>query len=100
MRLTVPTPPLNPAKSFSFRRAHLPSTCSKVTPTAAISSAPSFKPCLNEKEVQNAKTAQIQTKETPRHCRAPKAFGAAHRSDRSRVRRFGRTKHETLARVV
>src|SRR5882762_3853473 len=94
------TPPPNPARSFFFRRVHLPSTCSKVMPTGAINFAPSFKPSLNEKEVQNAKAAEIQTKKTPRHRRAPKAFGAAHWCDYGRVRRFGRTEHETIARVA
>src|SRR5207248_5169219 len=79
MPLIVRTPPPSPAKWFFFRQAHLPSTCSKVMPTAAISSARSSKPSPNEKEVQNAKDAEIQTKKTPRHRRAPKAFGAAHR---------------------
>src|SRR5438105_1309684 len=97
MRSNVPTPPPNPAKSFFFRRAHLPSTCSKAMPTAAISSALSSKPSPNEKEVQNAKDAEIQAKKTPRHRRAA---AAAHWRDCGRVWRFGRTEHETFAGVV
>src|SRR5438094_2733824 len=95
--LSALTPPPNPAKSSFFRRAHLPSTCSRVTPIAAISFAPSSKPSLNEKEVQNPKAAQIQTKKTPCHRRAA---AAAHWCDCGRLRRFSRTKHETFAGAV
>src|ERR1700726_4381685 len=97
MPLTVLTPPPNPAKSFFFRRVHLPSTCSRVMPIGEIIFAPSFKPCLNEKEVQNAKDVEIQTKKTSGHRRATTA---AHGCDCSRVRRFSRTEHEALARVI
>src|SRR5258708_12309813 len=90
-------PLLNPAKWSSFRRAHLPSTCSKVTLTAAINSALSSKPCPNEKEVQNAKAVQTQTQETPRHRCAP---AASHDRERGRLRRHRRTADETLATVL
>src|SRR5205807_10459297 len=96
-QLHARTPTRNRARSFSFRRAHLPSTCSKATPIAAINSEPSFKRSLNEKEVQNAKTIQVQTQETPRHRGAPAASNwRGHR----RLWRTRRAEHETLARVV
>src|ERR1700730_16448791 len=94
MQWTVHTPVPNPAKLFFFRRAHLPSTCSRVTPTAAINFARSFKPSPNEKEVQNAQHVQIQTKETPCHCRTTTA---APWCGCGRLWRLGRTEHETLA---
>src|ERR1700736_6788610 len=97
MRSSAPTLPPNPAKSFFFRQAHLPSTCSRVMPTAAINSARSSKPSLNEKEVQNAKAAQIQTEKTPRHRCAP---AASNRCDHRRLWRPGRTEHETFACVI
>src|SRR5437588_13044860 len=91
------TIPRNPARLFSFRRARLPSTCSKATPIAAINFEPSFKRSRNEKEVQNAKTIQVQTQETPRHRGASAASNwRGHR----RLWRARRAKHETLARVV
>src|SRR5215467_7453171 len=90
--------PLNPARSSSFHREHLHSTCLRVMPTAAINSAPSYKRSLNEKEVQNAETIQIQTaQETPRH-RCPPADSTGR--GRRRLRRFGRTEHETFARAA
>src|ERR1700730_4725453 len=90
-------PPLNRVKSFSSRPAHLPSTCSRVTRTAATNSARWSKPSLNEKEVQNAKAAPIQTQKTSRHCGAP---SASHRRDYRRLRRSGRAEHETFAGVA
>src|SRR6266446_2834341 len=95
--LSALTPPPNPAKSSFFRRAHLPSTCLRVTPIAAISSALSSKPSLNEKEVQNAKPAQIQTQKTPRHRRAP---APSHFRERGGLRRYGRAEHEIIARIA
>src|SRR5439155_16111808 len=97
MQSSARTPPLNRAKWFFFRRAHLPSTCSRVMPTAEISFARSSKPSPNEKEVQNAKDAEIQTKKTSRHRRAA---AAAHRCDHRRLWRPGRTEHEALAGVA
>src|ERR1700740_3684120 len=97
MQSNARTPPPGRARSFSFPLAHPPSTCSRVTRTAATNFAPWFKPCLNEKEVQNAKPATVQTKETACH-RGERA--APHRRSRRRLRRFGRAEYETLARAV
>src|SRR6266702_7780360 len=96
-RLSALMRPPNPAKSSFFRRVHLPSTCLRVTPIAAISSALLSKPSLNEKEVQNAKPAQIQTQKTPRHRRAP---APSHFRERGGLRRYGRAEHDIIARIV
>src|SRR5262249_32938293 len=87
----------NPVKLSCFRRAHLPSTCSRVMPTAATNFARSSKPSRNEKEVQNAKAIPVQTQETWRHGYAP---ADSHRCDHHRLRRTRRTEHETVASAV
>src|SRR5438132_3648140 len=97
MRSNARTPRPNPARSFFFRPAHLRSTCSKVMPTAATSFARSCKLSLNEKEVQNAKTVQIEAEKTSRHCGAP---AAPHDRERGGLRRHCRAKHETFAGLV
>jgi len=78
-RSSARTQPPSPEKWSFFRRAHRPSTCSKVMPTAAISFRALVQASPNEREVQNAKMLRFRGKKTPRHCvRRPLRIGATN----------------------